>query len=62
MLQTMGPQEFLKLHKEGCGGERGQMLEAYSKDGVVYEDKNEERVDREDCERVYSDWQLYYSG
>ena len=49
----MGPQEFLKLDREGRGGERGRMLEAYSKDGVVYEDINERREwIGEDCERV----------
>ena len=41
MLQIMRPQEFFKPDKEGRGGESGWMLEAYSKDRVVYEDKNE---------------------
>ena len=61
MLQKMRPQEFFKPDTEGHGGERerGRMLEAYSKDGVVYENKNERKEwIREHCERVCSDWQL----
>ena len=59
MLQRMRPQGLIQRVVEKRDRSN---VGAYSKDGVVYEDKNEREWIAEHCERVYSDWQLQYSG